>query len=86
MRQFGLSLQAPPLIEIVKVYSGGDFQLLTDRVREAGVTMDEKWWRKLFKQCFRALEFMHQQAMMHCDIKELRHKEQVAVRAVGQFL
>jgi len=52
------------------VCTGGDFQLLTQRVKEAGVQVGEDWWRKIFKQCFRALEFMHHQAMMHCDIKE----------------
>jgi len=61
------------------VYTGGDFQLLRSRVKESGTVVDEDWWRRLFKQCFRALVFMHQNAVMHCDIKEanlmLKNKE-----------
>jgi len=40
------------------------------RATQQGVSMTEDWWRCLFRQCFEALSFMHQQAMMHCDIKE----------------
>jgi serine/threonine protein kinase len=51
-------------------YYGGDFQTLRPRAEAQGVSLTEDWWRKVFRQCLRALEFMHSQAMIHCDIKE----------------
>jgi len=51
-------------------YYGGDFKGLVDRAFESGVRISEDWWRTIFKQCLQALAFMHQQAMIHCDIKE----------------
>jgi len=53
-----------------EVYHGGDFATLRTRATEQQVAMTEDWWTNVFKQCLRALEHMHQQAMMHCDIKE----------------
>jgi serine/threonine protein kinase len=53
-----------------EVYYGGDFTTLRPRAEKQGVDMTEDWWRSIFRQCFRALDFMHQQAMIHCDIKE----------------
>jgi serine/threonine protein kinase len=54
-----------------QAYYGGDLCTLQDRAREQGVALsDELWWRDLLCQCFGALAFMHEQAMMHCDIKE----------------
>jgi RIO-like serine/threonine protein kinase len=80
-----------------EVYYGGDFTTLLPRARAQGVCMSEEWWKKLIRQCLQALAFMHQQAMIHCDIKEpnlmlktenLRHPEVVVVdfgiaKAVG---
>lgn len=51
-------------------YHGGDFMTLKSRARSQGVVMTENWLRGIFLQCFEALEFMHEQAMIHCDIKE----------------
>jgi len=69
-----------------EVYHGGDFETLKPRAMEQGIKMDEEWWKKIFKQCFRALEFMHQQAMIHCDIKEpnmmIKHKDYEAPEVV----
>jgi len=52
------------------VMHGGDFTEVQMRARQAGVNIGEDWYRGLFKQCFEALTFMHEQALMHCDIKE----------------
>eukprot|EP00928_Gymnodinium_smaydae_P094305 TRINITY_DN7898_c0_g2_i1.p1 TRINITY_DN7898_c0_g2~~TRINITY_DN7898_c0_g2_i1.p1 ORF type:complete len:988 (+),score=252.73 TRINITY_DN7898_c0_g2_i1:136-3099(+) len=49
---------------------GGDFTTLKEKAHEQGVETNEAWWRNVFYQCFEALGFMHEQAMMHCDIKE----------------
>lgn len=55
-----------------EVYHGGDFTRLEETaVSTLGQSvLTEDWWRHIFRQCFEALQFMHQQAMMHCDIKE----------------
>jgi len=55
---------------INEVYLGGDLTKLKANAKKNNITMTEDWWRGIFRQCFEALEFMHQQAMMHCDIKE----------------
>jgi serine/threonine protein kinase len=52
-----------------EAYHGGDFMTLKERAVEQGVA-SEDWFRNVFRQCFEALVFMHEQAMMHCDIKE----------------
>mmetsp|Transcript_34888 Transcript_34888/g.81579 ORF Transcript_34888/g.81579 Transcript_34888/m.81579 type:complete len:547 (+) Transcript_34888:67-1707(+) len=51
-------------------YFGGDLSKLKKNAREQGVLMTKHWWKGIFKQCFQALAWMHQQAIMHCDIKE----------------
>lgn len=51
-------------------YFGGSFETVKTKAAHQGVSLTEDWWRRLFRQCFEALSFMHQQAMMHCDIKE----------------
>eukprot|EP00928_Gymnodinium_smaydae_P016992 TRINITY_DN16459_c0_g1_i2.p2 TRINITY_DN16459_c0_g1~~TRINITY_DN16459_c0_g1_i2.p2 ORF type:complete len:449 (-),score=119.83 TRINITY_DN16459_c0_g1_i2:117-1307(-) len=51
-------------------YSGGDLTTLRQQARAQHVQTTERWWRDIFSQCFRAVEFMHGQAMMHCDLKE----------------
>jgi serine/threonine protein kinase len=53
-----------------EVYGGGDLTKVEQNARRKGVSVSEDWWRLIFRQCFEALQFMHQQAMMHCDIKE----------------
>jgi len=55
---------------VSEVNKGGNFKTLTQRARLQLPYLDEKWWRDLFWQCFTALDFMHQLAIMHCDIKE----------------
>jgi len=51
-------------------YFGGSFETVKAKATQQGISITEDWWRRLFRQCFEALSFMHQQAMMHCDIKE----------------
>eukprot|EP00929_Paragymnodinium_shiwhaense_P112985 TRINITY_DN8124_c0_g1_i1.p1 TRINITY_DN8124_c0_g1~~TRINITY_DN8124_c0_g1_i1.p1 ORF type:complete len:694 (+),score=156.31 TRINITY_DN8124_c0_g1_i1:77-2158(+) len=53
-----------------EAYYGGDMTNLRPKAQQNRVPMTEDWWRIIFKQCFEALAFMHEQAMMHCDIKE----------------
>eukprot|EP00928_Gymnodinium_smaydae_P080760 TRINITY_DN6439_c0_g1_i2.p1 TRINITY_DN6439_c0_g1~~TRINITY_DN6439_c0_g1_i2.p1 ORF type:complete len:518 (-),score=85.80 TRINITY_DN6439_c0_g1_i2:192-1745(-) len=53
-----------------EAFRGGDFAMLNERAREGSMAMSEDWWRLIFWQCLLALEFMHQQAVLHCDIKE----------------
>lgn len=55
---------------IGEAYYGGDLTTLKQRAEKEGVDMTEQWWRSIFRQCFQALAFMHENAMMHCDIKE----------------
>merc|ERR1719502_2087360 len=52
------------------VYHGGDFTTLKQRAMGQDVDIDEEWWRDVFRQGLEGLAFMHEQAMMHCDIKE----------------
>jgi serine/threonine protein kinase len=53
-----------------EAYTGGDFSTIQTRAKAAGISTSLGWWRGICWQCFQALEFMHEQAMMHCDIKE----------------
>jgi len=53
-----------------ELFTGGDFVTLKQRAQAIAVDMTEDWWRDIFYQCFEGLCFMHEQAMMHCDIKE----------------
>ena len=53
-----------------KPYFGGELVVLTERASKSGVAMVEDWWRRIFKQCFEGLRYLHRHAMMHCDIKE----------------
>ena len=51
-------------------YFGGDFTSLGKRAHDQGLAMSESWWRNIFQQCLLGLEYLHKQAVMHCDIKE----------------
>jgi len=55
-----------------EAFYGGDFLTLKERARNqlGEAALNEDWWRDVFRQCFSALAFMHQQAVIHCDIKE----------------
>merc|ERR1719240_154396 len=51
-------------------YLGTDFTRISLKARENSVNMTEAWWRNLFRQCFKGLQYLHRHALMHCDIKE----------------
>eukprot|EP00927_Polykrikos_kofoidii_P064149 TRINITY_DN591_c0_g1_i6.p1 TRINITY_DN591_c0_g1~~TRINITY_DN591_c0_g1_i6.p1 ORF type:complete len:623 (+),score=93.94 TRINITY_DN591_c0_g1_i6:261-1871(+) len=53
-----------------EAYYGGDLTELRQHALQQGVQLTEDYWKSMFRQCFEALLFMHEQAMMHCDIKE----------------
>mmetsp|Transcript_62176 Transcript_62176/g.96617 ORF Transcript_62176/g.96617 Transcript_62176/m.96617 type:complete len:628 (-) Transcript_62176:129-2012(-) len=53
-----------------EVYLGGDMTSLKQKATMQVGVLTEDWWKGVFRQCFEALQFMHQQAMMHCDVKE----------------
>jgi serine/threonine protein kinase len=53
-----------------EVFLGKDLCKVEQHATSKGVQVSESWWKGIFRQCFEALPFMHQQAMMHCDIKE----------------
>merc|ERR1712048_1393030 len=37
---------------------------------DAGVDLDVEWYRHLYRQAFKGLEHLHQNCIVHCDIKE----------------
>jgi hypothetical protein len=49
---------------------GGDFRSLKQNALEAGVTVTEEWWCKVFQQCLEGLAHIHREGFVHCDIKE----------------
>eukprot|EP00403_Amphidinium_massartii_P045677 CAMPEP_0178459248 /NCGR_PEP_ID=MMETSP0689_2-20121128/48017_1 /TAXON_ID=160604 /ORGANISM="Amphidinium massartii, Strain CS-259" /LENGTH=780 /DNA_ID=CAMNT_0020085689 /DNA_START=51 /DNA_END=2389 /DNA_ORIENTATION=- len=55
---------------VSELYSGGDLRDLTSRAEMAEVAMTESWWRDLFRQCYVGLYHLHNNALVHCDIKE----------------
>lgn len=55
---------------LAEAYYGGDWAALRKKTAQAGVTMDEEFYRKIFRQTFEGLAHLHKHAVMHCDIKE----------------
>lgn len=53
-----------------EVYYGGDLETLERRALDQGVVPNEDWWRSIFRQILEGIAFMHEQATIHCDIKE----------------
>eukprot|EP00929_Paragymnodinium_shiwhaense_P061869 TRINITY_DN30907_c0_g1_i1.p1 TRINITY_DN30907_c0_g1~~TRINITY_DN30907_c0_g1_i1.p1 ORF type:complete len:940 (+),score=214.68 TRINITY_DN30907_c0_g1_i1:158-2977(+) len=51
-------------------YMGGDLTKLAKRAYDKRVNLSENWWRLIFKQCLEGLDYLHLNAIIHCDIKE----------------
>lgn len=63
--------QDPMFYYLVQVYySGGDFCQLRCNATGMEGHLVEDWWRTIFRQCFEGLAYLHEHAIMHCDIKE----------------
>lgn len=71
--------------------TGGDCEALLSNAKAQGVATSEGWYRNLLKQPFRGLAYVHQLAILHCDIKEqnlvLRtrdfHFPEIAIAGLG---
>jgi serine/threonine protein kinase len=49
---------------------GGDLTRLRENAIQNRISLSEPYFRRIFQQCICALDYMHRNAMMHCDIKE----------------
>merc|ERR1740139_1235233 len=49
---------------------GGDWESIQKKAHENGVAQTEGWFRSLFFQAFNGLAHLHENAVIHCDIKE----------------
>jgi len=50
------------------VCEGGDFSTLRQKLSPS--LLDEKWWVGIFRQCFEGVAHLHQNGVIHCDLKE----------------
>lgn len=55
---------------VMEMYAGGDLTTLGKRAASSGVSLSERWWRGLFKQCLEGLAHLHSRGFIHCDVKE----------------
>jgi tRNA A-37 threonylcarbamoyl transferase component Bud32 len=69
-RTFEIFQDQSTVYMVNEVYHGGDFKDVQRRATAKIGALNESWYGNVFRQCLDALNFMHQQAMMHCDIKE----------------
>jgi len=67
---FSIFQDAENFYLVTQPYFGSDFTELQEHATQQGIAMTERWWRGIFRQCFGGLLYMHQHALMHCDIKE----------------
>lgn len=51
-------------------YFGGDLSKLRKKAAAQNIQLTDEYWQKIFRQCFQGLGYLHDQGMMHCDIKE----------------
>jgi serine/threonine protein kinase len=52
------------------VFTGGDFTTLRRHALNRLVDLSKSWWSELFKQSFAGLAHLHENALVHCDLKE----------------
>jgi len=55
---------------VMESLKGGDLQDIKARAKAQGVALTESYWQNMFRQCLEGCLFMHEKALMHCDIKE----------------
>lgn len=51
-------------------YYGGDFTKLTSNAWQKGAQMSERWWRNIYAKVLSGLDYLHDHAIIHCDLKE----------------
>jgi len=51
-------------------YFGGDLTRLVRNAMEHNVKPTENWWKSIFVQALSGLNYLHENCIMHCDIKE----------------
>lgn len=69
-RTFDIFQDSEYVYFVNEAYFGGDLTGITRRALMDGVEPCEAYWREIFLQCFNGLLHMHNNCMMHCDIKE----------------
>eukprot|EP00928_Gymnodinium_smaydae_P071426 TRINITY_DN55014_c0_g1_i1.p1 TRINITY_DN55014_c0_g1~~TRINITY_DN55014_c0_g1_i1.p1 ORF type:complete len:461 (+),score=72.73 TRINITY_DN55014_c0_g1_i1:118-1383(+) len=69
-KTFGIFQDHESINFLNEPYFGGDLNDVTKRARTSGVAPSEGWFQRVFRQCLEGVKYMHENAMMHCDIKE----------------
>jgi len=51
-------------------YYGGDLTGIIKKCNDQEIELTEEYWKGIFYQAFQGLSFLHDKALMHCDLKE----------------